>query len=65
MTSLTAAIRNALESDPRSEALDLHQLALDLHPAFPEFSISHLALEIARVAVAEGCRYLISEPPPD
>jgi len=63
MASLTTAIRTALDVEPGCKALDLHALTRELHQFFPHLRFEELALEIAHVAVAEGCRYLIWEPP--
>lgn len=51
----------APEIGPKS--IDLHVAASVLHKAYPERSLDDLALRVAEIAVAEGCRFLIWEPP--
>ena len=64
MSSLTAAIRRALEEVyGNPHAVDLHAIVRHLQPHYPEHSFSSLALEIARVAVEEGCRYFTWDNP--
>ena len=64
MSNLTDAIRRALEevySNPH--AVDLHAIVRHLQPHYPEHSFSSLALEVARVAVQDGCRYFTWDKP--
>ena len=66
MGSLAVAIRTALDqADVDLEAIDLHQVATILKPLFPEHSLCELAKRAAEIAVTEGYRYLVWDPPTD
>lgn len=64
MGNLAFAIRTALDrAEIELEAVDLHQVATLLKPVFPELSLCELAKRVAEVAVMEGFRYLVWDPP--
>lgn len=64
MIHMQQSIREALqEPDATLETVDLHRVARILQPLFPEHSLSELVLQVARLAVQDGCRYLVWEPP--
>jgi hypothetical protein len=42
--------------------IDLREVARILQPLFPDLSIKELEGEVARVAVSEGCRFLVWDP---
>ena len=65
MSNLVTAIKSALDgAEVNLEAIDLHQVAAILKPLFPELSLCELAKRAAEVAVSEGFRYLVWDPPP-
>ncbi len=64
MSDVRKAIRASL-AHPFSdlEEVDPHAVARLLQPHFPQFSIAELLREVTEIAVQEGCRYLVWEPP--
>lgn len=62
--SLQDAIRSALSAPAVDPAMiDLHAIATILHQHFPHYSYWELARRVAEIAVDEGCRYFIWDPP--
>ena len=64
MGSLADAIRLTLDGpEVNLDSVDLHQVAAILKPLFPEHSLPELAKRVAEVAIGQGCRHLVWNPP--
>lgn len=62
MSNLIGAIRAELGTCPDLDIVDVQRVAEILQVAFPDIHPHELALEVAKVAVEQGCRYFVWEP---